>query len=320
MESLWDRAKNLVSNAGKFYDVATNQGFGNAWQLATKGYIPRGDMNTHSEQLVKYEETTDAWKEVVEWLDKGPETFEDNMPGYTDDEVNEMHANRFTSRGQYEVWDDDVFVWRSVTDDERSRDAPIKDMSIMTPTRPGSYQYQYEGITPTNVEEYSSLKEFDDQSPPQLQNVQGNWLTPDPGGAGLIFTDEKQPTSIDQFKRIWGSGDPVEGNFMNEGLYNLLFEDAEGDVSIVKALDQFNALKFPMGGGVTNEAVARAIKALNPENIYYMDAGMNQDFFYDSYLPESVWGNLQGPGIKEGYFPYTHTGGMVGKKIKGRGN
>jgi len=317
MGSLWDKAK-------KFYNVATKQGLGNAYSLATKGWIPRGDMNTHSANLTKFEETNQAWKDVTDWLAAGgsDDSNPNRLPGYTDKEISEIHANRFSAHGEYEVWDDDVFVWRNVTPDERSRDAPIKDMSMMTPTRPGSYAYQYEGINPQydKDEAYRSLKEFDDQSPPQLQNVQGNWLTPDPNdpsGAGLVFTDEKQPTSIDQFKRIWGKGDEVEGNFTNEGLYNLLFEDDKGDVSIVKALDQLN---YMSNNGITNEAVVRAIKDLNPQSIYYMDAGMNQDFFYDSYLPESMWGTLQGPGIQEGYFPYTHTGGMVGKQIKGRGN
>ena len=46
-----------------------------------------------------------------------------------------------------------------------------------------------------------------------------------------------------------------------------------------------------------------------------MDAGMNQDFFYNEDIPESMWGSLVGPGIEEGYFPYTHTGGLIGKKL-----
>jgi|7_EtaG_2_1085326.scaffolds.fasta_scaffold21121_4 hypothetical protein len=286
-DSLWDKI-------GKFADVVQRQGLGQAIGLAKKDQVATEDRGVDKEWFENYSEhilseahqqkDRDFEDKIKELQDSGGT---DAVNKFLDSEEGNFQMNEIYGSGQAkgsEVWhktkvyDDDLFDWSGAGDD-RALVPSIGEgeKGVLMPTRPGAYGKDAQYI-------------------PLHESIMGKWLTPDEGG-GLIMTDKKQEGSIERMRSIWKHGDTLEGAFANEGTYNLLFEDKQGDVSIVQTSDYLHKSNEKK----SHSGVMSLIEKLDPQNIYYQDAGMNASFYPRSYYDD------------DDMVPYGNTTTMMGK-------
>tara|TARA_R110002020_G_scaffold164316_1_gene350868 strand:+ start:1009 stop:1938 length:930 start_codon:yes stop_codon:yes gene_type:complete len=297
----------------KGLNVARKQGIRQAVDLATKGhtssYNKSKDWTSMVSESAKIREHTPSQLSKIK-------KFDDSASSYkTDKSFNkylkskegsklfeEAYSNQeYESNYDYKVYDDDEFEWSSTgRTDKGSIGDNIGKKGILMPTRPGSVRRQeYEtkksafgGSYTDYLPQDSNKREY----VPLSEDIPGAWLTPDKSGRGVIFTDKEQEGSIDRFRKSWTRGDPLEKAFSGELSYNLLFEDDAGDVSFVQGTDYNKKLS----GKKRNKAIKSLMEKMNPKNIYYQDAGMNQSFYQSS------------PGKER---PYSNTTTMYGKYL-----
>ncbi len=304
--TLWDV---ITSKVDRFADVAQRQGLSQAIGLALgKDVTEQGIQKQELYENYSEKVLSDAWKQkesifqaklntmekehgtkaVDKWLkSKEGQTEFDKIYGKAEAKYAEKwHKTK--------VYDDDLFDWQhGGNPTDKVPQMGEGEEGILMPTRPGAY-----GLTDDYI--------------PLGPSVEGKWLTPDEGG-GLIMTDERKDSSIERMRHIWKHGDTLEGAFINENTYNLLFEDKSGDVSIVQSTDYLHQSgENNFAGGLiynpitddekkSHSGILDMINKLNPQNIYYQDAGMNAPFYSRSRYDD------------DDIVPYGNTTTMMGK-------